>query len=72
VEAGHRYRLYLDGRAVEGLLQSGAVQLRNVGRGTHSLRAEVVDAGSGEVLAASEPVTFHLLQPGRLSPARRR
>lgn len=72
VKAGHRYRLYLDGQAVEGLLQSGAVQLRNVTRGTHSLRVEVVDAGSGQVLAASEPVTFHLLQPGLLSPTRRR
>jgi len=67
VEAGHRLRLYVDGRPVEGLLEATAVRLRNVNPGTHELRAEIVD-GAGRVLAESEPVTFHLLRPSRLRP----
>ena len=67
VKAGHRLRLYMDGRPMEGLLETTAVRLRNVARGTHTLRAEVVD-GAGRVLAESEPVTFHLHRPSVLRP----
>ncbi len=67
VEAGHRLRLYVDGRPVEGLLETTAIRLRNVNPGTHELRAEIVD-GAGRVLAESDPVTFHLLRPSRLRP----
>ena len=67
VKAGHRLRLYVDGRPLEGLLETTAVRLRNIARGTHTLRAEVVD-GTGRVLAESEPITFHLHRPSVLRP----
>ncbi len=67
IEAGHRLRLFMDGRPVGEPLRSGAVRLRNVNPGTHTLRAEVTGA-QGEVLAASDSVTFHLLRPSVLRP----
>ncbi|RPI44328.1 MAG: hypothetical protein EHM59_13100 [Betaproteobacteria bacterium] len=59
-DRGHRISLSLDGRSV-ATLQSGAFVLNDVERGTHELRAAVVDA-EGHELIASSAVTFHMWQ----------
>lgn len=68
-ERGDLIQLYLDDLPA-GMPQSQlSFMLENIDRGTHKLAAFVLNA-SGEVIAQSEPVSFHLLrssihQPGR-------
>lgn len=65
--------VFLDGSQIGPGGKSGKITLSNVARGTHSLRASIVDA-QGKPLIASSPVSFHLLrrsvltQPGASSP----
>jgi hypothetical protein len=62
----HRLRWSMDGNA---LSQTGvSVSLENVDRGSHTVRLEVVDL-NGNVLTASEPVTFHLIRVSTIPPA---
>ena len=58
LQPGHRIRLYLDGAAIDGL-PPGSTQARltEVFRGSHSLRAEVLN-GSGTSLIQSDTVNF--------------
>lgn len=56
---GHRIRLYYDGNAQDILGTS--IQLTEVFRGVHSLRAEVIDA-TGKVVTVSDPVRFYVQQ----------
>lgn len=56
---GHRIRLYYDGNAQDILGTS--VQLTEVYRGVHTLRAEVIDA-TGRVVTVSDPVRFYVQQ----------
>jgi len=56
----HRIILSLDGKPVAAL-QSGAFVLNEVERGTHELRAAVVDAEERELIV-SAAVTFHMWQ----------
>ncbi len=51
---GHKYRLLLDGR-----VQEGASSLVNVARGSHSVKAQIVDE-NGAVQLSSQAVIFHL------------
>ncbi|MEM7254075.1 MAG: DUF4124 domain-containing protein [Pseudomonadota bacterium] len=61
LQEGHKLNILLDGSArVEGTTDT-AVSLTEVSRGTHSVRAVVVDA-SGAELASSTAVSFHLLR----------
>lgn len=60
LQTGHQLRLYLDGNRLDNGGTRTSVQLTNVPRGTHTLRAEVVD-GSGKVLRRTTS-TFHLLR----------
>ncbi len=69
--AGERLRLVLDGMPAGRDRRSLATGLDGVARGTHSLKALVVDR-SGNVVASSDPVTFHMWQASRLFPNRRR
>jgi len=56
---GHSIRLYFDGDAQDILGTS--VQLTEVYRGTHNLRAEVLDR-TGRVITSSDPVRFYVQQ----------
>ena len=70
-ERGDLIQLYLDGLPAGMPMPQPNFMLENLDRGTHKLSAVVLNA-SGEVLAQSETITFHLqrtsvLQPGRQS-----
>lgn len=70
-ERGDLIQLYLDGLPAGMPMPQLNFMLENLDRGTHKLSAVVLNA-SGEVLAESETITFHLqrtsvLQPGRQS-----
>lgn len=58
---GDRILILLDGQLQGGPRVTPRLTLESVDRGTHTLQAQVTDAG-GEVLVASEPVTFHMRQ----------
>ncbi len=56
----HRYRWKMDGEVVQDV-NSPELRLNNVNRGSHTLQAEIVDAG-GKVIIASESITFHMMR----------
>jgi hypothetical protein len=60
---GHQLLLTLDGKRVPGQFAGLSVALNNVDRGTHTLRAAIVDAG-GRRLIESESVRFTLRRTG--------
>jgi hypothetical protein len=71
---GNRMVVLVDGQALEPL-ENTKVQLENVDRGTHNLKARIIDA-EGEVLIESGETTFHLHRqsvnfPNRAKPAPR-
>lgn len=69
LRVGHTVQLYMD----DALVGSGPVSqflLENTDRGSHSLRAEVVD-GSGTVVIASESAVFHLQKYSQLTAPNR-
>lgn len=57
--AGHRFRLYLDGKAVGEPLSVPKATIENVDRGAHEVQVVVTDA-AGNVLKSSESVRFYL------------
>lgn len=63
LQPGHLVNLTLDGRAVQGSFDGLAITVSGVDRGTHTLRASVVDA-SGRILISSNPVRFTLRKLG--------
>lgn len=65
LQKGHQINLYLDGKKLAG--SSRYFQLSNVERGTHTLRAEVVD-GDNKVLI-QQSSTFHLQRATAPRPA---
>ncbi|WJW75524.1 DUF4124 domain-containing protein [Thiohalobacter sp. IOR34] len=67
---GHRVLVELDGKVYP--LDSGLeYRFRNIDRGSHVLRARVVD-GDGKELIASEPLTFHLLRHSAITSGGKR
>jgi hypothetical protein len=56
---GHQVRVFYDG--MPRLVSSTNIQVREVYRGMHSMKAEVVD-GAGKVLIQSPPVRFYVQQ----------
>jgi hypothetical protein len=65
---GHTLSLYLDGRLVEGLPpNTQQFSLQDVYRGTHTLVAVITDQ-TGERVAQTPPVTFHVRQTSVLNP----
>lgn len=66
---GHEVVLLLDGETIS---QWPAVSfgLTGLERGTHTLQALITDS-NGDVVAASEPVTFNMWQASLFMPARR-
>lgn len=69
LQQGHSVVLYLDGLPVPGSFDGTAIQLSNIERGTHTLRASVTDA-AGRVLISSSSVPFTLRKPSLFDPAR--
>ncbi len=69
LQEGHRIKLYLDGGAVPGEFNTPSVELSDVDRGTHSLRA-VVSSASGKRLGDSPSVRFTLRRTTRFDRAR--
>lgn len=66
---GHGLRLFLDGQQQEIPEGSTEVQLTEVFRGVHTLRAEVVDQ-AGTALITSPTTTFAVRQTSVLNPSR--
>jgi hypothetical protein len=67
LQAGDRVSLFLDDQEVDMNPRSLQVQLNEVGRGVHVLRAEVRDVG-GTVLIRSQTRTFVVQQTSILNP----
>ncbi len=67
---GHRIRLLLDGSPTGGANTTGQFALTNVDRGTHSLKAEVVDE-AGTLIYAGSSSTFHLQRYSILNAPKR-
>ncbi|MGH8502974.1 MAG: DUF4124 domain-containing protein [Gammaproteobacteria bacterium] len=64
IAAGHKIQLYLDGQpAAQGAQTS--FQLRNLDRGAHHIRAEILDR-NGRPLISTDTVGFTLLRHSRL------
>jgi hypothetical protein len=60
LQSGHRIRLEMNGETV-GESTSSSFQIPTVYRGTHSLRASILDA-QGQVLKQSDTISFHFRQ----------
>jgi hypothetical protein len=69
LQPGHGLRLFLDGTEQEVPAGSTEVQLTEVYRGVHTLKAEVVDE-KGKVLIASQPTTIAVRQTSLANPSR--
>jgi len=68
LQDGHSIRLFLDGSQVRGMRNRGTrVRLAEVYRGSHTLRAAVVD-GNDRTLIESPTVRFTVRQTSILSP----
>ncbi len=59
LQEGHELRIELDGNPVEGRFVSTQMMIRHVSRGSHSMRASIVNA-EGSPLLSSRQVTFHV------------
>jgi hypothetical protein len=70
LQPGHRIRLLLDGSPTGGTNTTGRFALSNVDRGTHSLKAEVVD-DAGKLIYAGPSSTFHLQRYSVLNAPKR-
>jgi hypothetical protein len=69
LQAGDSLRLFLDGNLREMPAGRTDLQLQEVHRGAHTLRAEVVN-GAGAVMIASPTVSFAVRQTSLLNPSR--
>jgi hypothetical protein len=69
LQPGHDLRLYLDGTLQDLPAGSTEAQLKDVYRGIHTVKAEVVNA-SGTVLISSQPTTFVVRQTSIQNPSR--
>jgi hypothetical protein len=69
LQPGHGLRLFLDGTPREVPAGSTSVELTDVFRGVHTLKAEVVDE-KGKILIASQPRTFVVRQTSVANPQR--
>lgn len=61
LEVGHEIVVSLDGETIRVPPRSSTVQLTDVVRGEHTIRAEVLNE-SGEILISSDPVKFFYQQ----------
>lgn len=68
LQSGHKIRIFVDGRPLKDELSSPNFALRGISRGTHSLRAEIINE-EGDLMAKTDPVTFHLRKESILDQA---
>ena len=61
----HQIKLEYDGKLQKGSWKSSAILLTNLDRGTHAVKAYIVD-GTGSKLKSSQSVEFHLQRFSRL------
>ncbi len=66
---GDVIELFLDGEKVPGGLSTTGATLSNINRGTHTVKARVIDA-SGQELISSQPISFFLRRESKLFPQR--
>jgi len=59
LRTGHKIRVLLDGQPLKDMLTSTRFALQGIDRGTHSVRAEIVDENGAKVISASS-VSFHM------------
>jgi len=64
---GDSIRLLIDGAAPLNDSANGRFQLSNLDRGSHQLKAQIIDA-AGRILIESPSVTVHLMRHSRLAP----
>lgn len=67
---GAGVRLVLDGKARPKIHRGNVIELHGINRGSHTLRAVLVDA-DGNRIAASTRVTFYMWHASRLFPNRK-
>ena len=70
LRAGHSMRLLLDNVPAASTGEDATFALSNVDRGTHTLKAEVLDK-SGAVIFAGDPSVFHLQRYSKLTAPNR-
>ena len=69
LQSGHKIRVFVDGRRLKDELTSTSFSLKGIRRGTHSMRAEIIDE-TGEPMASTSSVTFHLRKESILDKAK--
>lgn len=65
-EFGHRIMIEFDGKLLEDKWKSNVIAFSNVDRGTHSLKAHLIDT-NGNRLKSTPIVTFHLQRFSRFN-----
>lgn len=68
VKQGHRLSLLIDGTQVDAASSSNSVSVANVFRGTHSLRAVIINAQGDIVKLSDNSVTLHVQRASILNP----
>ncbi|EWH11764.1 hypothetical protein DS2_03035 [Catenovulum agarivorans DS-2] len=66
-QAEHQVRVLLDGEAVIQPQNRSVFMLKNVFRGEHKLKVELLDA-NGKVIASSKPRTFYMHRASVIKP----
>ncbi|MES9862710.1 MAG: DUF4124 domain-containing protein [Candidatus Thiodiazotropha sp. LLP2] len=59
--SGHTIQLYVDGKKLDSKITTTQLVLQQLSRGTHSLKAEIID-GEGNKVRETGSTTFHLRQ----------
>ncbi len=67
LRGGHKIILTMDGQKLKDSLTSLQFSLKDLPRGTHTLKADIVDT-EGETLISTDVVSFHLRQASILNP----
>jgi len=67
LRAGHKIVVALDGQKLKDKLSSTQFSLKDLPRGTHTLKASIVD-DKGQTLASTKVVSFHLRKHSILHP----
>jgi len=72
LKPGDRIALEMDGKPVSGSpFRDTGVTLHGINRGSHTLRAHIIDA-QGNTLIKADPVTFYMHRPSVNLPARQK
>lgn len=69
VKNGHRLSVLLDGTQLDYTTSSASISLNNLDRGTHSIRAVIVNQRGDIVQLSSNSVTLHIKRASVFAPA---